>query len=268
MTLWSAKLTDLLLTARDPDEAVEYWARLLGGQAQDGRLLLGGGTSVIVREGTTEALAEIHFDASADVIAAAARRDGSVDGDVTKVTDPDGWVLRLERVDAVDELHVDAATLSHCTLTSPAPQRQRAWYEDLNFRLSDAIGDVFYWLRPNPVHHALAFSHGGAATIHHLAVELPDRASFIDAIDQVVALGGQLEFGPGRHMIGGNLFAYLRDRYGIRWELCAEMGRLAPDHTPGQLAPDERGRSVNTFGPQPPESFREPGGPAPAAAQD
>jgi hypothetical protein len=114
----------------------------------------------------------------------------------------------------------------------------------------------------------MAFCANEEANIHHIAVELPDSAAFIAAIDRVVEKGGKLEFGPGRHMVGGNLFAYLRDRHGIRWELCAEMGRLDPDRPPGLLTAEDRGRSVNTFGPPPPATFiNEPGGPPPAALE-
>jgi hypothetical protein len=269
LALWNARLTDILLTARDPRDAMAYWARLLDGEAQDGTLLLDGGTRIIVREGPQEALAEVHFDARDDVVAAAVAAGGSADERGAIVTDPDGWVLRFARVGEVLPVAFDGPTLSHCTLNSPAPSRQRDWYEGLEFLLSDALGDGFYWLRPNPIHHAMAFSRHDHANIHHLAVELPDRASFIGAIDRVVAQGGKLEFGPGRHMVGGNLFAYASDRYGIRWELCAEMGRLDPDQPPGLHSWEDRARSVNTFGPPPPASFiQAPGGPPPAGAQD
>jgi hypothetical protein len=44
------------------------------------------------------------------------------------------------------------------------------------------------------------------------------------------------------------------------------MARLDPDRPPGLFTPEDRKRSVNTFGPPPPESFiTEPGGPPPAA---
>jgi catechol 2,3-dioxygenase-like lactoylglutathione lyase family enzyme len=254
------------MTARDPAEAAPYWADLLGGEASDGALLLGGGTRIALVEGACEALAEERFEAGAELFAAAeaagATRESA--GCATLI-DPDGWLLRLSAVNEVAPVTVEAPTLSHCTLNSPSPARQRAYYHGLLFLLSDQLGDVFCWMRPNPIHHSLAFSAHPEANIHHLAVELPDSASFIAAIDRVVARDVKLEFGPGRHLVGGNLFAYFRDRYGIRWELCAEMGRLDPDRPPGLLTAEDRGRSVNTFGPSPPASFiNEPGGPAPA----
>jgi catechol 2,3-dioxygenase-like lactoylglutathione lyase family enzyme len=260
MALWNGKLTELVMTAREPAATAEYWAALLGGEPDGAAVLLGAGTRIQVAEGPQEALAEVRFEAGPELRAAA--------GEALAFTDPDGWRLRLDPVNEVEPFELSAATLSHCTLGSPDPSAQRAYYESLTFRLSDQLGDIFCWLRPNPVHHSMAFSASPEANIHHIAVELPDSAAFIAAIDRVVANGGKLEFGPGRHMVGGNLFAYLVDRHGIRWELCAEMARLDPDRPPGMYTPEDRKRSVNTFGPPPPPSFiNEPGGPPPAVLE-
>ena len=257
MALWNGKLTEIVMTARDPAPTAEYWAALLGGEPEGDAVQLGGDTRIAVVEGPTEALAEVRFQAGPKLSAGRA------------VTDPDGWQLRFEQVDKVEPIELDSPTLSHCTLGSPDPPGQRAFYESLSFLLSDQLGDIFCWLRPNPVHHSMAFAKSEAPNINHLAVELPDSAAFIAAIDRVVANGAKLEFGPGRHMVGNNLFAYLRDRHGIRWELCAEMLWLDPDHPPGMFTPEDRKRSVNTFGPPPPESFiKEPGGPGPANLEE
>jgi catechol 2,3-dioxygenase-like lactoylglutathione lyase family enzyme len=257
MALWNGKLTEIVMTAREPAATAEYWAALLGGEPEGTAVRLGGDTRIAIVEGTQEALAEIRFQAGPELDAP------------RTVTDPDGWLLRFDPVDQVEPVELDSPTLSHCTLGTPDPPGQRAFYESLTFLLSDQLGDIFCWLRPNPVHHSVAFAKSAEANINHLAVELPDSAAFIAAIDRVVANGGKLEFGPGRHMVGGNLFAYLRDRHGIRWELCAEMARLDPDRPPGLLTPEDRKRSVNTFGPPPPPSFiNEPGGPGPAKQEE
>jgi catechol 2,3-dioxygenase-like lactoylglutathione lyase family enzyme len=267
LPLWRAKLRGLVMTARDPAPTAAYWSQLLGGSADGSTVCLAGGTRIEVMQGETEGLAEQRFDA-ADSLLVAARRLGAETeraGDVT-LTDRDGWTLRLRPVEEVAPLELHGPVLSHCTLNSPSPPRQRSFYEELAFSVSDQLGDIFCWLRPNPVHHSIAFAVAEQACINHIAIELPDRASFIEAIDHVIAAGLKLEFGPGRHMVGGNLFAYFRDRYRLRWELCAEMARLSRDHRPGILTAGDRGRSVNTYGPPPPASFiEEPGGPPPVA---
>jgi hypothetical protein len=248
MALWNGKLVEIVMTAREPAATAEYWAALLGGEPDGDAVLLGGGTRIRVTEGPQEALAEARFEAGPELRAAA-------DGALT-VTDPDGWRLRFDPVDEVEPLDLSSPTLSHCTLGSPSPPSQRAFYESLTFLLSDQLGDMFCWLRPNPVHHSMAF----ATTRSIAAMKAPASGS---------STARWLMFGSGRHMVGNNLFAYLRDRHGIRWELCAEMARLEPDRPPGMYTPEDRKRSVNTFGPPPPESFiKEPGGPGPAALEE
>jgi catechol 2,3-dioxygenase-like lactoylglutathione lyase family enzyme len=261
MALWNGRLVEIVMTAREPAATAEYWAALLGGEPDGDAVLLGGGTRIRLTEGPREALAEARFEAGPELRAAA--------GGALAVTDPDGWRLRFDPVDEVEPLELSSPTLSHCTLGSPSPPSQRAFYESLTFLLSDQLGDMFCWLRPNPIHHSMAFAAAPEPNINHLAIELPDSAAFIAAIDRVVANGAKLEFGPGRHMVGNNLFAYLRDRHGIRWELCAEMARLDPDRPPGMYTPEDRKRSVNTFGPPPPESFiKEAGGPGPVPLEE
>ncbi len=264
MNPWSAKLTDILLTTSgDPRKVSERWAELLGGEPDEAGVALGGDTRITVVEGPSTGLAEMRFLATPELYAAAGEL-GAVDG---RLTDPDGWTMSLQEVEEVEPLRLEGTTLSHCTLSSPDPNRQQAFYKESGFLLSETLGDIFCWMRPNPVHHSIAFASREDVAINHLAVELPDRASFIGALDRVVEAGGAIEFGPGRHLVGGNLFAYLRDEFGLRWEICTELHRLDPEDEPILRTAEDRRRSLNLFGPPPPKSFLEDaGGPGPVAA--
>jgi catechol 2,3-dioxygenase-like lactoylglutathione lyase family enzyme len=214
--------------------------------------------------GPQHGLVEIHVDAAPELATAVERAGGAPDGAGLLLRDPDGWAVRFQRVEEVAPLRLERSTLSHCTLASPRPMDQCDYWQGLGFLLSDTIGDVFGWLRPNPVHHSLAFVAGESVQINHLAVELPDANALIAAVDRLVEAGGQVEFGPGRHIVGGNLFAYVLDGTGIRWELCAELDRLDPERPPGRHPLEMRKRSINAFGPRPPASFIEQaGGPGP-----
>ena len=266
MAIWNARLTEIVLASPAPEQAIPYWAGLLGGRAVSDGVGLGDGTRIRVIEGQACGLVEARFDAAPDMIAEAKLLACDDDGASLLLKDADGWILRLDPVDEVRPMRLEAATLSHCTLMSPAPMQQRTYYEKLGFQLSDALGEIFCWLRPNPVHHSMAFVTGPSVGINHLAVELPDAGALIAAVDGVVAAGGAIEFGPGRHLFGGNLFAYLLDDYGLRWELCAELERRDPSSLPGFHTAEARARSINLYGPRPPASFLEvAGGPGPVA---
>jgi catechol 2,3-dioxygenase-like lactoylglutathione lyase family enzyme len=261
VSAWRARLACLVLSAPDPRAAASAWAAVLGGQARGDEVLLDAGTRLVVERGAP-ALRQMRYEADGGVLEAA-----GAPGSVADLRDADGWPVSLSVVDAPTRTAPAGPMLGHVTLCSPDPDRAAATYEFLGFSLSDALGDLFRWLRCNDVHHSVAFTRG-AAGVHHLAVEYPDRASFVDAIDRVAAAGLRVEFGPGRHMVGGNLFAYFRDAHGLRWELFCEIERIGPEGRPlPRLGDEDRARSVNVWGPQPPASFvREAGGPAPAAA--
>jgi catechol 2,3-dioxygenase-like lactoylglutathione lyase family enzyme len=262
--LWNGRLRTLVMAAPDPDAAAAAWAAILAGEADAATIRLGDDTSIVVVDGPHHGLVEMRFDASPELAEAAVRAGGEAAEDGVIVRDPEGWQMRFMPVDAVAPAVVEGAMLSHCTLLSPEPMAQCRWWQTAGFRLSETIGEIFGWMRPNPIHHSLAFARGDATGIQHLAVEFPDANALVAAVDVLVAAGERVEFGPGRHIVGGNLFAYVLDRAGIRWELCAELERWSPDEPVRRHGEEMRGRSVNTFGPRPPASFIEqPGGPGP-----
>src|SRR4051794_28069248 len=264
MIEWSGRLRALVMAAPDPDQAAAAWAAILSGQADGAAIRLADDTRIFCVEGPQHGVIEVQLDASEELAAAAERCGGQPDGESVLLHDPEGWAVRFSRVGEVAPVRLEGATLSHCTLASPVPMDQCAWWQDVGFRLSETIGEIFGWLRPNPVHHTLAFCRGKATAVNHLAVELPDANALIAAVDALVEAGEHVEFGPGRHIVGGNLFAYVLDGTGIRWELCAELQRLDPDEPPRRNPEELRVRSINYFGPRPPASFIEqPGGPGP-----
>jgi catechol 2,3-dioxygenase len=85
---------------------------------------------------------------------------------------------------------------------------------------------------------------GAGQTLHHMAFELDGIGHLTAAADQLGAAGVPLEAGPGRHGVGGNLYAYFWAPGGNRYELSAEMPRV-----PGARdAPNVRlASSVNSF---------------------
>ena len=264
MMLWNGRLRTLVMAAPEPETAAGAWAAILSGHPDGATVHLGDDTRIVTVEGPQHGLVEMRLDASPELTEAAVRAGGDAVVDGVLLRDPEGWQMRFTRVDEVKPVVVARSTLSHCTLLSPEPMAQCEWWQSTGFLLSETIGEIFGWMRPNPIHHSLAFARGGATGIQHLAVEFPDANALIAAIDVLVAAGERVEFGPGRHLVGGNLFAYVLDRTGIRWELCAELERWDL-HEPARRHPEEmRTRSINTFGPRPPASFIEqPGGPGP-----
>lgn len=109
----------------------------------------------------------------------------------------------------------------------------QSFYTDvLGFRWSDIIGDFFTFLRCNSDHHAINLMrstkrHG----LFHVAYEMRDIVHLRDALDHLAAREIRLEWGPGRHGAGHNIFTYHRDPDGNLVELFTEIDRIQNEVT-------------------------------------
>lgn len=250
--MWTGWLREAVLSVPDPDGAVGYYAELLGGTAVDGTVELGSSTRIAVDEGAP-GVRSASLDLAGDLDPGV---DASVD-DEGYVRDPDGRRFEIRPQARIEERLTDVRwRLGHLTFESPDPLAQQGFYESLGFKASEGLGQNFRWLRCNPIHHTVAFARAAEPGLHHVGIELPDRSAIIEACDHIAKLGHSVQYGPGRHLVGGNIFVYFLDRYGIRFELFCELERIGdPDRKPLIRENVDRERSVNIWGPQPPEAY-------------
>ena len=139
-------------------------------------------------------------------------------------------------------------------LTADTP-RVVAWYEQvLGMRVTDWIGEDACWLHTGRDHHVLAFLDKGYGHIHHIAFELVDWGEIRVALDHLGQHGRWVTWGPGRHAMAQNLFAYVRmAEEELFVELFCDMEQLDADHAPRQF-PDTP-RASNAWGILPPRSY-------------
>ena len=98
------------------------------------------------------------------------------------------------------------------------------WEEQLGFRWSDIIGDFFVFLRCNADHHAVnLMASSKRSGLHHAAFEVRDIVHLKTLLDQLAKHEVRLEWGPGRHGAGHNIFTYHRDPDGNVIELFTEL---------------------------------------------
>jgi len=102
----------------------------------------------------------------------------------------------------------------------------RFYGDVLGFRVSDWRQDFFVFMRCGPDHHTVNFATSDKIKMHHIAYELKDKAEILRACDFLGRNGYQLAWGPGRHVIGDNVFTYHRDPDGHIIELYAELARI------------------------------------------
>jgi catechol 2,3-dioxygenase-like lactoylglutathione lyase family enzyme len=96
----------------------------------------------------------------------------------------------------------------------------------LGFRESDWMADFFSFLRCGPDHHTINLMQTGSNRHFHTAFELRDWGHLQTACDYLSLNGYKLLWGPGRHGIGHNLFAYHRSPAGLITETFAELDRM------------------------------------------
>jgi catechol 2,3-dioxygenase-like lactoylglutathione lyase family enzyme len=117
--------------------------------------------------------------------------------------------------------------LGHVAFHVTEVQKVTDFYCDvLGFRVSDWMGDFFSFLRCGPDHHTINLMETGTNRHFHTAFELRDWGHLQTACDYLSLNGYKLLWGPGRHGIGHNLFAYHRAPNGLITELFAELDRM------------------------------------------
>jgi catechol 2,3-dioxygenase-like lactoylglutathione lyase family enzyme len=118
--------------------------------------------------------------------------------------------------------------LGHIAFNVADIRKVAAFYCDvLGFRVSDWRSDFFVFLRCGPDHHTVNFaSHGAHEKMHHMAFEVKDWAEIGRACDFLGRNNYHLIWGPGRHIIGHNIFIYHRNPDGQIMELYCEMDQM------------------------------------------
>jgi catechol 2,3-dioxygenase-like lactoylglutathione lyase family enzyme len=222
----------------------------------------GDADGVSLREVTFEVGPAYDWDAlrarlAAANVVAAEQRDG------VAFADPGGVPLAVVAARDVTAPTYDALRprrLGHLNLKAPDAPATAAFYADvLGLRLSEQIGEGLYFLRIATEHHNVGLRGGERGELHHLGFELSGWHLYQPLLDRLSEAGYTVEYGPGRHRPGNNLFTYVVDpSSGLRVELFADMAHIPDEtsHVPRRWeAGDRMTKTINRWGPTPPPSF-------------
>jgi catechol-2,3-dioxygenase len=147
-------------------------------------------------------------------------------------TDPKGTTIEVFKRDAFAHQKFQSKgivphKLGHVAFHCADVKQVTKFYVDvLGFRESDWMADFFSFLRCGPDHHTLNFMGTGSNRHFHTAFELRDWGHMHEACDFLSLNGYKLLWGPGRHGIGHNLFAYHRGPNGLITETFCELDRM------------------------------------------
>ncbi len=195
--------------------------------------------------------------------------------DMLSFEDPKGTTIEVFKRD--DFTHQKFASkgvvphkLGHVAFHCEDVKKVTQFYIDvLGFRESDWMADFFVFLRCGPDHHTINLMGTGSNRHFHTAFEVRNWGHLQEACDFLSLNGYRTLWGPGRHGIGHNLFAYHRSPNGLITELFAELDQMQ-DEALGYFAP----RPWHRDNPQVPEGVAEgpvglePLGPRPAGRND
>jgi catechol 2,3-dioxygenase-like lactoylglutathione lyase family enzyme len=233
----------LTLTERDKNRA--FLATRLGQQV----VVLEKGAQASCKKVAFEADPESDLGAAAKTLAAngvtAARKSGVTPAaaDVLTMLDPKGTEIEIftsSKSAPVDPTPngFSVIKLGHLAFNVTDIQKAVAFYRDvLGFRVSDWRADFFVFMRCGPDHHTVNFaSHGPHQKMHHIAFEVKDWAEIQRACDFLGRNNYHLVWGPGRHIIGHNVFIYHRNPDGQIMELYCELDQMK-DESLGYFEP-------------------------------
>jgi catechol 2,3-dioxygenase-like lactoylglutathione lyase family enzyme len=129
--------------------------------------------------------------------------------------------------------HADAADkpdrprkLSHVNVNTGDSDATFVCYRDaLGFTLTDTTARLRF-LSCNADHHSMVLGFTGGPTLNHIAFEMPDLESMMRGAGRMRDDGRPIEWGPGRHGPGNNVFCYFLGPENMPLELTAEMQQI------------------------------------------
>jgi catechol 2,3-dioxygenase len=185
---------------------------------------------------TTEALYAQVRSTGAPVVGAPRALLGAAGGYGFGCQDPEGRGYAV-LCDVRD--HADSADapdrprkISHVNLNCADNEASFVFLRDaLGFRLADETKQHRF-LNCNADHHSLVIGFNDAATLNHVAFEMPDLDSVMRGVGRMRDRGYPVEWGPGRHGPGNNVFAYFCGPEELPLEYTSEMEQVTATHQP------------------------------------
>jgi catechol 2,3-dioxygenase-like lactoylglutathione lyase family enzyme len=102
----------------------------------------------------------------------------------------------------------------------------------LGFRLIDDNAPLWFFHCANPDHHSIVFAKTGLSTLNHIAFEMADADAVMRGIGRMKDNGHPLEWGPGRHGAGNNVFGYFCGPDEVPLEYTAEVLQIDDSYQP------------------------------------
>ena len=252
---WIAGLRSVALNVPDLDRAEQFytqvWRLEVAGRTDDALYLRGTGSDayllalhrgsgevpqirhVTLRAHSRAALDEVRaraVAAGASIVAEPqALAQDPAGGTGLTLRDPHGRVFQVVYGDAYRDASVVMdcpQRLTHVVLNSHAVEEtQRFLIEAFGFRLADRTG-IMAFMNCGSDHHTIAVGIADNDALNHIAFLMPDGDAVMRGGGRMKDAGHAIQWGPGRHGPGNNLFNYFIDPFGIVIEYTAEVEQI------------------------------------------
>ena len=177
-----------------------------------------------------DALAASVPAAGGSVLKAPGRFDEPGGGYGIAFRDPQGRILRAV---CEDLRHTDTAPgrdrperLAHVVMNSRDVAAGQKFYEQaLGFRLSDRTR-IMAFMRCNSDHHNIALADADNDCLNHIAFLMPGLDDVMRGGGRMKDAGHAIQWGPGRHGPGNNLFNYFLGPFDFVIEYTAEVSQV------------------------------------------
>ena len=159
------------------------------------------------------------------------------------LTDTDGNLMVFGHASIVAPSNTKGPSntrLQHLVVATDESKRMVEFYRDIvGFVMSDEVwneeGDLTSaFLRADQEHHCFAIFLAPEKRLDHLCFETDSWNDIRDWADRITQMGIEIQWGPGRHGPGDNLFFFINDPDGNWIELSAELEIKKPGDAPGQ----------------------------------
>jgi len=193
---------------------------------------------VTLRARSPEALAQVAkraVEAGGDLVRAASPVEDPGGGVGILVRDPHGRVFEVVHGDGQREPATSERDrpqrLTHVVLNSHAVDETQTFLtRAFGMRLADRTA-VIAFMNCNSDHHTLAIGISDNDALNHIAFLMPDGDAVMRGGGRMKDAGYPIQWGPGRHGPGNNLFNYFLDPFGIVIEYTSEVEQVDDSYT-------------------------------------
>jgi len=152
------------------------------------------------------------------------------------VADPAGRVFQIVHGDTVNtasEQRDQPIRLAHVVLNSDDVENARPFFEQaFDFSLADRTR-IMAFLRCNSDHHSIALGDTDNNALNHIAFLMPKLDDVMRGGGRMKDAGFDIEWGPGRHGPGNNLFNYFIGPFDLVIEYTTEVQQIDDTYKTG-----------------------------------